>query len=174
MPCRPGWRPAFTLLLSGLPALFLTACIGEIESGSVAPADIPDPLTLARTRRPNAWLICPERTCRAEAGATAPVYPVPPAELWQTWRAVLEDSPRVSIVTADEPRLLLLAQDRTPVFRFVDTVALHVFPAADGGSTFAAYSHSEIGYSDLGTNRRRLEEWIEEVEERLNGVRISR
>ncbi len=162
-----------TLLLSGLPALFLTACIGEIESGSVTPADIPEPLTLARTGRPNDWLICPERTCRAEAGATAPAYPVPPAELWQAWRAVLEDAPRVSVIAADEPRLLLLAQDRTPVLRFVDTVNLHVLPAADGGSTFAAYSHSEIGYSDLGTNRRRLEEWVEEVEERLSESRMK-
>ena len=170
MPCRSGRRPGWrNLLPSGLLPFLLAGCIGEIETGSVPPADIPEPLTLARTGRPNDWLICPEHACRAEPGAAAPTYPVPPAELWQAWRAVLEDAPRVSVIAADEPRLLLLAQDRTPVLRFVDTVSLHVLPAADGGSTFAAYSHSEIGYSDLGTNRRRLEEWIEEVERRLRG-----
>jgi uncharacterized protein (DUF1499 family) len=44
--------------------------------------------------------------------------------------------------------------------RFVDTVAIRVLPAGEGGSTFAAYSRSELGYGDLGTNRRRLESWV--------------
>lgn len=154
------------MILSAV-VLLLAACLGEIKPGSVQPADLPDPLTLARTGRPNDWLICPPGTCRAETDHAAPIYPVPPAELWRAWQAVLAAAPLARPVAADDGRRLLLAQDRTPVFRFIDTVAVHVLPAGDGGSTFAAYSRSELGYSDLGVNRRRLEAWVEAVERRL-------
>jgi uncharacterized protein (DUF1499 family) len=149
---------------SALAFLVLAAC-GAREPGSVAPADIPDPTTLARTGRPNDWLICPPGVCRAEAGSPAPAYPVPPERLLEAWRAVLEAEPRVTVVAEDPSRLLLLAQDRTPFFRFVDTVSIRVLPAAEG-STFAAYSRSEIGYGDLGTNRARLEAWMAALDRR--------
>lgn len=155
------------IVLTSLSVLLLAACIGEIEPGTMAADALPDPLTLARTGRPNDWLVCPEGRCQAEAGAAAPIFPVPPAALWQAWRSVLTEAPRAGMIAVDETRLLLLAQDRTPVFRFVDTVAVHVLPAADGGSTFAAYSRSEIGYTDFGTNRRRLERWIDAVAAKL-------
>jgi uncharacterized protein (DUF1499 family) len=137
----------------------LAAC-GAREPGSVAPADIPDPTTLARTGRPNDWLICRPSTCRAEAGSSAPTYAVPPERLLAAWRAVLAKQPRATMIAEDPSRLLVMAQDRTPLLRFVDTVTIRVLPAGDGGSTFAAYSRSEIGYGDLGTNRERLEAWI--------------
>jgi uncharacterized protein (DUF1499 family) len=159
---RP-WLALFFLLL-------LAAC-GGLEPGSVRPADMPDPTTLARTGRPNDWLICPASACRAEAGATAPAYPVPPAALLAAWRTVLTDQPRATLLAEDPPRLLLLAQDRTPVLRFVDTVAIRVLPAADGGSTFAAYSRSELGYGDFGTNRRRLESWVAALDRGLAAPR---
>ena len=69
--------------------------------------------------------------------------------------------PRVTVIAEDRPRLLLMVQDRTPFFRFVDTITIRVLPAPDGGSTFAAYSRSNIGVGDFGTNRRRLEHWLE-------------
>jgi uncharacterized protein (DUF1499 family) len=73
---------------------------------------------------------------------------------------VLAAQPRVRVVGDDASRLLILAQDRTPVLGFVDTISIRVLPAAGSGSTFAAYSRSNIGLSDLGTNRKRLERWI--------------
>lgn len=152
-------RPAAGARLAALVGLALLAACGALEPGSVAPADIPDPTEVTRTGRPNDWLVCPREACRAEADAEVPRFPVPPERLLQAWRAVLAGQPRAVTVAADEERGLLLVQDRTPVFRFVDTVTIRVLPAADGGATFAAYSRSEIGYSDLGVNRRRLESW---------------
>ena len=70
-------------------------------------------------------------------------------------------------IARDDERMLLLVQDRTPVFRFVDTIAVHVVPTGEHGATFAAYSHSEIGYGDLGTNRRRLQGWIQALDRKL-------
>jgi uncharacterized protein (DUF1499 family) len=158
-------------LAVGCLLLLLAACIGELEPGSVAPADIPDPTTLARTGRPNDWLVCPARACEADTSAAAPSYPVPPGELLAAWRAVLGEQPRATVIAVDEPRGLVMAQDRTPVLRFVDTVTVRVLPTADGGATFAAYSRSEIGYGDLGTNRRRLDAWTAEVGRELETAR---
>ena len=125
----------------------------------MAPADIPDPTTLKRTGLPNDWLICPTGACAATASSTAPTYPIPPAELFQAWRTVLAAQPRVTVIAEDAPRLLIMVQDRTPVLRFVDTISIRVLPASADGSTFAAYSKSNIGRGDFGTNRRRLEAW---------------
>jgi uncharacterized protein (DUF1499 family) len=158
-------------LAAGCLLLLLAACLGELEPGSVAPADIPDPTTLARTGRPNDWLICPAEACAAEASATAPSYAVAPGELLAAWRAVLAEQPRATVVAVDEPRRLVMAQDRTPVLGFVDTVTVRVLPTVDGGATFAVYSRSEIGYGDLGTNRRRLDAWTAEVGRELEAAR---
>jgi uncharacterized protein (DUF1499 family) len=144
---------------AGVLAATLLAACGAREPGSVAPADLPDPTTLTRTGRPNDWLICPAGACAAKADAAPPLYPVRPGRLFAAWREVVGGQPRATVIGADEPRLLLLAQDRTPLLRFVDDVSVRVLPAPDGSSTFAAYSRSNIGRADLGTNRRRLEEW---------------
>lgn len=153
------------LLLAGLAAL---AACGGLEPGSVAPADISDPTSLTRTGRPNDWLICSPAACQAESDSAAPSFPVPPEDLLAAWRDVLMEQPRATLVASDDRRLLLLAQDRTPVFRFVDTILVRVLPTPQGGSTYAAYSRSEIGYSDLGTNRARLEEWAAQVAQAVN------
>ena len=141
-----------------LALAFLAGC-GAVEPGSVRPADLPDPTRLVRTGWPNDWLVCPAGACAAEASSPAPTYAVPPERLFAAWREVLATRPRVALIGVDYSRLLILAQDRTPLLRFVDTVSIRVLP--DGGSaTFAAYSRSNLEFGDLGTNRRRLDEWI--------------
>lgn len=159
-------RHAFLAL--GLACLLLTSCVGKLEPGSVSPTGIPDPITVARTGRPNDWLICRSGTCKAEPSEAARIYPVPADGLWAAWRAVLAEQPDVTVIAADESRQLIMVQDRTPVFRFVDTITIRILPLEQGASTFAAYSRSEIGYSDTGMNRRRLRAWVVALEQRLD------
>ena len=150
-------KPARSLALLGFA--LLAAC-GALEPGTVPEAELPDPTTIARTGWPNDWLICPEGACAAAASAPAPVYPVAPERLFAAWRELLAAQPRTAVIGTDPVRLLILAQDRTPLLGFVDTISIRVLPVAGTGSTFAAYSRSNIGLSDLGTNRKRLEGWI--------------
>jgi hypothetical protein len=46
----------------------------------------------------------------------------------------------------------------TPLMRFPDTLDIEVAERSDGAPAIRAYSRSKLGRSDLGTNRKRLEE----------------
>ena len=147
-------------------ALAVLASCGGVEPGSVAPEAIADPTSAARPDTPNSALACPERACTAAADWAVPAYPVSPEALFAAWREALAGAPRTTIVALDPARLLLLAQQRSAVFRFVDTITVRVLPA-DGGASFAALSRSEVGYDDFGVNESRLRGWQEEVGRRV-------
>ena len=92
-----------------------------------------------------------------------------PADQLRLWEEVITASPRTRLLEIDETTLLIHAEQRSRIFRFVDTIVIHVLPAGDGGSTFAAYSRSELGYSDMGVNQARLEDWIARLEAAAGG-----
>lgn len=126
-----------------------------------------DPTSVVRTGRPNDRLLCPEGFCRAPADAPAPVFEVPPERLLEAWKAVIESAPRTTLRLVDAGELRLVAEQRSRLFGFVDTIAVKILSLPDGRTSFAAYSRSETGYWDLGVNAARLEEWSRAVAERL-------
>jgi uncharacterized protein (DUF1499 family) len=123
-----------------------------------------DPLTLERTGRPNDFLVCPEARCAAVADRVPPVLEVAAADQLRLWEEVVSASPRTRILRVNETDLLVHAEQRSRLMRFVDTIVVRVIPEGEGRSTFAAYSRSELGYSDMGVNQGRLEDWIARVE----------
>jgi uncharacterized protein (DUF1499 family) len=159
---REGGRSIQRLAQVGALAMMLLSSIAQ-------PAAPFDPTTVARTGRPNDFLICPDGACSAPADVGAPIFAAPPEAVLGAWRAVIEAAPRTVILAIDEQRLALQAEQRSALFGFVDTIAVRVLALPDGRSTFAAYSRSEKGYWDLGVNRRRLGDWAAAVERRLAG-----
>ncbi|MCL6607083.1 MAG: DUF1499 domain-containing protein [Geminicoccaceae bacterium] len=125
-----------------------------------------DPTLVARTGRPNDRLLCPEGFCRAPADAPAPILEAAPERVLAAWKAVIEAAPRTTLLHVDTRELRLVAEQRSRLFGFVDTIAVKVLPLPDGRTSFAAYSRSETGYWDLGVNAARLEEWSRAVVER--------
>ena len=71
----------------------------------------------------------------------------------ETLLAVLGERPRTEIVAAEE--CYLHAVERSALLRFADDVELEI-DAESGQIHFR--SASRLGYSDLGANRRRMEE----------------
>ena len=128
-----------------------------------------DPLTLERTGKPNDFLVCPEGRCTAVTDRAGPVLAMAPADQLRLWEEVIAASPRTRLLEINETTLLIHAEQRSRIFRFVDTIVIQVLPAGDSGSTFAAYSRSELGYSDMGVNQARLEEWIARLETAAGG-----
>lgn len=122
---------------------------------------------LVRRARPNDALACPEGVCRrARPDILSPVFPVPAERLRAIVAQVAAEDPETQLVyTArheDQDRYVA----RTPLMRFPDTINVQVVPISADESTLALYSRSQIGYSDRGVNRRRIERWLERIAQR--------
>ena len=71
----------------------------------------------------------------------------------QRIKELVEEMPRTKIVTVEDN--YLHAEFRSSVFRFVDDVEFLVDPKE---RAIHFRSASRVGYSDLGVNRRRMEQ----------------
>lgn len=127
-----------------------------IKSGSVTFEE------LERRDTPNDYLVCPEGFCKkAEPDRLSPVIPVPAKDLRARVDALLASAPRTTIVSADDRHIV--AEQRSLIFRFPDTIDIAIVPVDTESSTVAIYSRSRYGYSDLGANERRVSAWLADL-----------
>lgn len=68
------------------------------------------------------------------------------------------------IIAKDLAGLRFEAVTKTPLFGFVDDIAVRITPLADGGSAVDVRSMSRVGVSDLGTNAKRIRRFLGELE----------
>lgn len=116
--------------------------------------------TLELSPRPNQCLAAPEGLCRAAMPhLTPPVFPVEVPVLRQAVEAMLKAEPRIEWLDRDDTLPQIEVVQRTRWLQFADPVSIR-FLAQGSGATLALYSRSKVGYSDLGTNRRRVERWL--------------
>ena len=78
---------------------------------------------------------------------------IPSREAWFAVRETVESLPRTKIIAATAD--YLHAECTSAVFGFVDDLELHL-RVAEG--VIAVRSAARLGYSDLGVNRRRIED----------------
>jgi len=109
---------------------------------------------------PNTWLVAPADFAPAKPDATAPIFDVPAKRLAQAWISVVESEPRTKILAVSEDKLQIEAEQRSAVFGFVDRISTRFIALEPIRSTLVAYSRSQVGYWDLGANRRRLQLWL--------------
>ena len=119
---------------------------------------------LKRPDSPNNWLVAPAGFAIAP-DAVAPVFNVPMHDLIDTFKLVALRSKGVAVVEESAHAIHVVAT--TPLMRFKDDVWVLFIPIGENASTLALYSASRVGYWDLGTNRRRVKDWIERVQNAL-------
>jgi uncharacterized protein (DUF1499 family) len=120
--------------------------------------------TLKRPDTPNHWLIAPaDFTIKPDA--VAPVFAAPASALREAFKSVALRSKGNAVVEESAFGMHVVAT--TLVFRFKDDIYVRFIPLAHHQSTLAVYSASRTGYWDTGTNRRRLEDWIERTRKAL-------
>ncbi|HEV2560160.1 MAG TPA: DUF1499 domain-containing protein [Microvirga sp.] len=150
-------------------ASFLVWRAGGFERAYAAAFGPPDlgPVDFTRIERrrtPNDALACPEGLCGAAVDIPAPVYPVPPERLRAIVAEVAAEEPGTEMVVSDDG-----LQDRyvvrTRLMRYPDTVNVEILDRGGGRSTLALYSRSQIGVSDFGVNRARVERWLRRIGE---------
>jgi uncharacterized protein (DUF1499 family) len=126
---------------------------------------------LERKASPNQYLVAPDGlTPRAKPDMESPVFSVPPDRLRDAFLTVVAEAPRTTLLNRSADGLRLSLVQRTALLRFPDYIDVAIQPAPGGngdGSTIAIYSRSRFGYSDLGVNRKRVEDWMSALETRV-------
>jgi uncharacterized protein (DUF1499 family) len=122
---------------------------------------------LVRRTQPNDALICPPDHCpNAGLDLEPPVWPVEAEHLRSIVSAVACEQPgTTSLEERGDRQMRYLVRSR--LLRFPDTVNVEVVGRGENRATLALYSRSQIGRTDFGTNRRRLERWVELIEARV-------
>ena len=156
---------ALLLLAAGAMLLIgperLWARFGPPDLGPV------DFATLQRRDTPNDALACLPEFCAAAADMPALVTTRPAADVVRAVQEVVAQEPAVEQVAADAEAGMLRLVARSRLLKFPDTINVQVVPKKDGGTAVLLYSRSQIGRSDLGVNRARLERWIALIQARL-------
>ncbi|MRH19466.1 DUF1499 domain-containing protein [Rhodovulum strictum] len=120
-----------------------------------------DPLTAEKPGTPNAILVRPEGGDR-----TAPAYAVSPEDLARAIEAVALSEPNTSRIAGSPEELWMTYVQRSRIMGFPDYISIKALPK-DDGATWAAFSRSRFGQSDLGVNAARLARWQEQLRARL-------
>jgi uncharacterized protein (DUF1499 family) len=114
---------------------------------------------LVRSDKPNSFLLCPQTLCTSVTpDAEAPVFAMSAAALREKLHAITDAEPGTTRIDEDEEGERYVV--RTPLMHFPDTVSVRYLPLGPDSASLAIYSRSLIGYSDMGTNRARVERWI--------------
>lgn len=115
--------------------------------------------TLTRPSSPNTALLAPEGVApNTTPDGAAPVYDAAPDALYNRVLRMIAGRKDWRLGEQDPAGLRVSFVAVTKLLRFKDDVDVMILPVPGepGKSTFAAYSRSRVGYSDLGTNLKRL------------------
>jgi Protein of unknown function (DUF1499) len=163
MKARPVIAAATALILvGGVVAYDLDATwalvAGPPDLGPVDFASVKPPAS------PNRYLACPQDLCPAGAAdMTSPTFDMSAADLQRTARKAWAGEPNLTLVSGDEENHEDRYVQRSKIMRFPDTVAARFIDQADGKSSLALYSRSQIGRSDFGVNKARVLHWLDLV-----------
>lgn len=143
--------------------------IDDVYTAAFGPPDLGDVEfeTLVRRSSPNDALACPPDLCAAPVDFETPTFDVPGARLREIVREVAAAEPGTELVYSARWAEVDRFVARSALMRYPDTINSHVFGAGPGRSQLALYSRSQIGHSDLGVNRARLERWLDEIARRV-------
>lgn len=120
------------------------------------------PETLQRTGKPNDALLGPAEALSVRADAQTPVFDVPPTELFETLLARIDAAQSIRWVERDPTGLYARGITRSPLMKFPDTSHIWALPSGDDQtkSSLVLYAAAQLGHSDLGKNRQRLDSWL--------------
>ncbi|MFN3255897.1 MAG: DUF1499 domain-containing protein [Ilumatobacter sp.] len=125
-----------------------------------------DPMTAARPATPNSYRYAP-LDADARADEESPVYSASVDDLARTFDTVARSDARVDVLAGAALDGHVTYIQRSALFSFPDYVSVRFIDRGDGTSTFAAFSRSRYGKSDLGVNKKRLQRWVGTVDQSL-------
>ncbi|MEM8698105.1 MAG: DUF1499 domain-containing protein [Pseudomonadota bacterium] len=119
-----------------------------------------DPATVERTGRPNDYLVAPEGVTAAAPDRVADVFEEAPDTLLARFADIAMAEPRVTEIGGGA--VFRTFVQRSKLVGFPDFLTVKSVPVA-GGASLVVYSRSQYGYSDLGVNKARVEDWLSKL-----------
>ena len=116
--------------------------------------------TLKRRSTPNDALACPAHLCQAESDFVPPLFATTARDLRTAMAKVIASEQRIVRVDNNDAELTERYIQRSKLMGFPDTIVIRYLDEGAGRSTLAMYSRSQLGRSDLGVNKARLERWL--------------
>jgi uncharacterized protein (DUF1499 family) len=163
---------AVAVLVLGLAARVEWSVVGldDLWTAIAGPADLGpvDFKTVLRRTTPNDALACPPGFCpMAKSDLDAPVFLVDAAQLRDALeKTALSDGEVEKVFTSPHDGAERYVA-RSRLMRFPDTVNVQVIDLAPQRSSLALYSRSQLGRSDFGANKARLERWLQALQQTL-------
>ena len=119
---------------------------------------------LNRPKKPNNWLVAPPGfTGMVPTDAEAPILDRTPRQVFDAVMDLVLERVEWRLRASDPDTLRISFVAVTPLMKFKDDVYVQALPV-DGQpdkASIAVYSASRIGYSDLGTNAKRVSELLD-------------
>ena len=119
---------------------------------------------LKRPSRPNNWLVAPDGFAGlVQVNEQAPVFDKTPKQVFDVVMDLVLERIEWRLRASDPDTWRISFVAVTPLMKFKDDVYVQAVPVTGetGRSSVAIYSGSRIGYSDLGTNAKRVNELLE-------------
>jgi uncharacterized protein (DUF1499 family) len=113
--------------------------------------------TLQRRKSANDALACPQGMCAAKLDMPSPLYKGSATELRAAFARVIAAEPQVERVHANDETLTDRYVQRSKLMHYPDTLVVQFLDRPGGRATLALYSRSQVGESDLGVNRQRID-----------------
>ncbi len=93
----------------------------------------------------------------------SPLFSLGSEELGAIVRSIISAQARTEFVGEDPDIGQLVFVQRSRIFGFVDTIWIQTVDLEPKASVIM-YSRSNVGFWDLGVNRRRVQTWLSEIE----------
>lgn len=143
-------------------AIFFLILLGAALMAS-DPAQQIDFKNITLPNSPNYFLLCPKDYCNVKSNETSPIFNYSIVDLDSRFQNMVNKQKHITIVQSDAQNHQYTYIQRTPLLRFPDTINVKLIALSDNQSTLAIMSQSKYGYSDLGTNQRRINYWLSDL-----------
>lgn len=125
-------------------------------------------LTLPKTQ--NYYLMCPQNYCNVTPNENPPVFPVSADDLFNAWNLMMTQEKYVSVLDSVPSRGQYDYIARSYILDFPDIVTVQFIAVSDTSSTLAVYSRSIYGFYDFGMNKKRLQQWMQQLNISVNDM----
>ncbi len=113
-----------------------------------------DPVSASSTGKPNEYRL---------TGNTAPVFHMPTQDLFKLVGGFILSQKRVHLLAENTNTFEATYVQRSLLMGYPDYISIKITAVNANQSRLEVFSRSRFGHSDLGVNKRRIDQWISAI-----------